>query len=154
MRKIKLVKAGLSIIECIRIFILAVFLLIYGYEKGFSLEVAFIGPTVLFLLMALFIMLDTDRYKAYIQLFTAGKCINIFIILGWFILTAQVTIVEGLILSCDLFAMALVLLVKKDSGKIAGKRLLNAAHDAHETPQRDWEQKASVPDTCGSSAKI
>ena len=122
-----LVKSGLFLVECIRVLILAVILLIQGNKNGFSVEIVFIAPSVLFLLMSLFILLDTNRYKAYIQLLTAGKCISIFIILGWFILTAQVTIMEGLVLSCDLFAMALVLLVIKDFVKSAPKTSLQEA---------------------------
>lgn len=75
--------------------------------------------------MALFIWLDTERYKAYLYLFAAGKCIGIFALLGWSIISMQVTmigsflgiaVIAELLLFCgDLFAIAAVLLIIKDA---------------------------------------
>ena len=84
----------------------------------------FISPAALFPLMALFIWLDTGRYRAYLPLFTAGKCIGIFIVLGWSIISQQVTMItkiydaaifaELILLSGDFFALAAALLIIKD----------------------------------------
>lgn len=74
-------------------------------------------PAVLFPLMALFIWLDTSRYEVYLPLFTAGKCLGIFVLLGWSIVSKQVTIMESFILSGDLFALAVILLIMKDVQK-------------------------------------
>ena len=105
-------------IECFRIMILAITLMIFGNRGGLQAEIVFVAPSVLFLLIALFIFLDSERYKSYINLFIAGKCVSIFIILGWLILTSQVTIIESSVLSSDLFSMALIILIIRDLNKI------------------------------------
>jgi len=74
--------------------------------------------------MALFIWLDTDRYKEYLPLFSAGKCIGIFLLLVWFIIFRQVTMIgsvfglaiyaELLVLFGDLLSLGAVLLIKND----------------------------------------
>jgi len=117
MKIISIAKGGLFIIECIRIIALAFILIIRANESEFSTIVIFAAPAVLFPLMALFIWLDTNRYRAFTPLFTAGKCISVFMLLGWFIITGQVTMFESLILSGDLFALALILLINNDSVK-------------------------------------
>ena len=102
------------------------------------MEIAFIAPSVLFVLMALFIFLDSERYKSYINLFIAGKCVSIFILLGWLILTSQVTIIESTVLSSDLFSMALIILIIRDSKKIEEIKAITQApaasrHDSEDT---------------------
>jgi len=83
----------------------------------------FAVPGVLFPLMALFMWIDLERNKAYLPLFTAGKCVYIFILVIWFILSKQVTMLAGsgnfqnlaqIIISADLFSLAAVLLIKKE----------------------------------------
>ena len=102
-------------------------LIIQRDEPGQLLKMIFAAPMVLFPLMALFIWLDTNRYSAYLPLFTAGKCIGIFILLGWSIALRQVTIIgmfygaavfaELILISGDFFALAAVLLITKDFQK-------------------------------------
>jgi len=88
------------------------------------MKIVLASPGALFPLMALFIWLDTNRYRAYLPLFTAGKCISIFLMLGWLIVSRQVTMIGSLLeiaiyaetalLSGDLLALTAVLLILKD----------------------------------------
>ena len=86
----------------------------------------FSASSTLFPLMALFVLIDVSRYKVYLPLFAAGKCIAIFSQLGWSIISRQVTIIgdysgiaviEYLVLSGDLLAIAAVLIIIKDTKK-------------------------------------
>ena len=84
----------------------------------------FTANSVLFPLMALFIWLDISRYKPYLPLFIAGKCIGIVSLLGWFIPFIKGTInielyavfmgVDIIFLSGDLLALAAILMISKD----------------------------------------
>ena len=98
-------------------------MLMLGEKQQFSIILVFTAPGVLFPLMALFIWIDTVRCKAYLPLFTAGKCVYIFLLLIWFILSKQVTIFAGndsiagiaqFFLSGDFFSVAAALIIKKD----------------------------------------
>lgn len=108
---------------------MAFLIILRANESAFSVIVVFAAPCVLFPLMALFIWLDADRYRAFTPLFIAGKSISAFILLGWFIITGQVTMFEGFVLSGDLFALALILIIKKDFNKIEEKKILTDAHN-------------------------
>ena len=90
-------------------------------EKSSLFWLAFTSPGVLFPLMALFLWFDIYRYKAFIPLFIAGKCIGIFSLLGWAVFFKNLTIVKGffgvipelVFLSGDLFALAAILCIYK-----------------------------------------
>ncbi|MCL2440680.1 MAG: hypothetical protein FWD14_02980 [Treponema sp.] len=123
MRLISFLKTGLFIYECFRILILAIILIIQGSEPGLSIRMIFAASAALFPLMALFICIDINRYKTYLPLFAAGKCICIFMELGWSIISRQVTMIGSidsaailaqLILSGDLFALAAVFMIIKN----------------------------------------
>jgi len=83
--------------------------------------------------MALFIWLDINRYKAFLPLYTAGKCISLFLMLGWLIIARQVTMMgsifgksfynEMTLFGGDLFTLIAVLLIMK-YGKNADKELI------------------------------
>jgi len=128
MKVIRLLKPSLFIYEFIRIVILVNLLVLQVKDTSFLTKALLASPGALFPLMALFIWLDTDRYKAYLPLFLAGKGIGIFTLLGWSIITQQVTILwefgdtviiaELLLLSGDFFALAVVLFIIKDFQKI------------------------------------
>jgi hypothetical protein len=86
-------------------------------------QIAFGASAALFPLMALFIWLDSTRYRVYMPLFTAGKCIGIFSILGWSIIAGQVKIsvvfsgaaaIESLLLYSYLFSLVVILLIIRD----------------------------------------
>lgn len=86
-----------------------------------------VAPGALFPLMALFVWLDVSRFKAYLPLLMAGKCISIISLVGWSIITRRGTIMEDLygfifylkfiLLSGDFFAMAVILAVIKSVQK-------------------------------------
>jgi len=118
----RILKIGLFAYECVRIMLLALILIINNTENGLLTRMIFSAPSVLFPLMALFILLNTERYKVYLPLFIAGKCISVFMEALWSIISIQVTIGKGLdrssvfaqfILSGDLFALAAAILIFK-----------------------------------------
>ena len=113
MKIIKLIKPGLFIYECIRIVLLA-FILYFQGGEGISAKVIFTAPGALYPLMAMFIWLDCGRYRVYVPLFTAGKCVGIFMMLGWSIITRQVTMIESFVLSVDFFSLAAVLMIRRN----------------------------------------
>jgi hypothetical protein len=97
-----------------------------GNTSTFPL-MAFASPAVLFPLMSLFLWLDAVRYRVYLPLFIAGKCVGIFALLGWLIFSRRFTMtggifgtvsVEWILLGGDLFAIAAVLLIIKDVRKL------------------------------------
>ena len=134
MKIIQLVKSGLFLYEFIR-FLVYIFLLILHRDEPYILfKLVLVSPAVLFVLMALFIWLDSHRYRAYLPLFIAGKCFSIFILLGWSIFSEQVTMIgmfynaaiftanfvanaEIFLKSGDFFALAAALLIIKDVNK-------------------------------------
>lgn len=92
------------------------------YEFGLP-EITFAASTALFPLMALFMRLDSVRYRVYMPLFTAGKCIGIFSVLGWSIIAGQVKIsavlsgsakIESFLLYSYLFSLIVILLIIRD----------------------------------------
>jgi hypothetical protein len=125
MKIIQLIKPGLFLYECLRIMILVVILILRSNGDNFIGHVAYTTPSALFPLMALFIWLDSQRYRAYLPLFAAGKCIGISTLLGWSIVSGQVTMMgrflgaavfAEIILICgDLLSIVIVLLVYKDN---------------------------------------
>jgi hypothetical protein len=127
---IRLIKPGLFLYECLRILTLGAVLILRSNETGVSGHFVYAAPGVLFPLMALFIWLDSGRYRAYLPLFAAGKCIGISTLLGWSIVSGQVTIIgrvfgaavlaELAFVSGDLLALAAVLLIYKDNRKNTG----------------------------------
>nr|AGS51821.1 hypothetical protein [uncultured bacterium contig00053] len=137
-----ILKPGLFIYECVRIIILAFVLVIIMPEKSSIPWLAFIAPGALFPLMALFLWLDILYYKAFIPLFIAGKCIGIFSLLIWSLISRQLTMIEGfagyliipeMIFLCgDLFALAAILFIYR-SMQIVNKPLAATA----ETPDTE-----------------
>jgi hypothetical protein len=104
--------------------VLAAVLVLNETDPSLFTKMVLAAPGALFPLMALFLWLDTERYKEYLPLFAAGKGIGIFTLLGWFIVSQKVTMIgcfhgiaiiaELLLLSGDLFALAAVFLIIKD----------------------------------------
>jgi hypothetical protein len=143
MRIVSILKPALFIYECVRIIILS-FTLVFQIPAGSSALqwMSFTANGALFPLMALFIWLDISRYRPYLPLFIAGKCIAILSLLDWFIIFRQVTMTQGLpyvyiiaemfFLCGDLLAMAAVLLVFKDIRKLTEKTAQNEVQDAED----------------------
>jgi len=128
---IRLIKPGLFVYECVRILLLAFTLVFVMPESSAVPWLAFTASGVMFPLMALFMWIDIDRYRTYLPLFIAGKFIGIFSLLGWFVISGRFTIFEGFygfnvlvdlfFLSGDLFALAAVLFLFRDTQKLTGK---------------------------------
>jgi len=127
MKLIQLIKPGLFLYECLRIMLLAAVLILRSNGNDILMPLVYTAPSALFPIMALFIWLDSERYRAYLPLFTAGKCIGITSLLGWSIVSSQFTMIgvfmtvvvfaEFVILCGDLLAMAAVFLVFKNNKK-------------------------------------
>jgi len=131
-----LIKPGLFVYECVKILILAAFVALQPAISAAMLSndltsfpvLVFASSGALFPIMALFICLDTSRYKAYLPLFIAGKSISIISFLGWSIIIRRLTMIkefsavvfaEWLLLCGDLLALAAIILIYKESEKIA-----------------------------------
>ena len=125
MKLIQLVKPGLFLYECLRIPLLAAVLILRSERNDILISLVYAAPSALFPLMALFIWLDSKRYRAYLPLFAAGKCIGISTLLGWSIVTGRVTMIgslmaivvlaEAALLCGDLLAIAAVFSIYKDN---------------------------------------
>jgi len=113
--------------ECIKLMVISTILIIQGDVSGLLIKIILAAPGALFPIMALFVWLDTDRYKEYLPLFLAGKCISIFLLLSWFIVFRQVTMIgnifgsaiyaELILLGGDLLSLGAVLLINKNVKK-------------------------------------
>ena len=69
--------------------------------------------------MALFLWINAVRYREYLPLFITGKVIGIFTLFCWSLITQETTITahffnEMLLVSCDLFALAAIVIIIKD----------------------------------------
>jgi len=126
----RILKPSLFVYECVRFTLFILIILILGSKQQFSIIIVFTAPCILFPLMALFIWLDAVRNKAYLPLFLAGKCIYIFALIVWFILSKQakmftsndsVANLAQFILSGDLFTLAAVLVIKNDTNELTEK---------------------------------
>ena len=117
---VQLLKPGLFFYECIRAFILTFRLTQPDHPAGLP-GLIYAAPGVLFPLMAFFIWIDTSRYRVYLPLYTAGKCVGIFVLSVWLIVTYNRFIpvtTELLYLSGDLFAIAIIIFIMKDENNI------------------------------------
>ena len=114
MKVVSIVKPVLLVYECIRILVLAGLMILQGNNSSNFLNMAFAVTSVLFPLMALFLCLDAIRYRAYIPLFLAGKCIGVFTLLVYSIISLRLTMTGGFLLSGDFFALAAITLIRRD----------------------------------------
>jgi hypothetical protein len=119
MKMVNIIKGGLFIYESVRIIILALYLMIVLPEHSAVSWLAFAVPGALFPLMAMFIWLDTSRYNAYLPLYIAGKCIGIFSLMVFSIISGRFTMIDMgsgiftalIFLAGDLFALAGILCI-------------------------------------------
>jgi len=122
---IRFIKLILFIFECIIFLFISALLISSSIEQAGFPYITFAVSASLFPLMALFIWLDSDRYRVYIPLFTAGKCIGIFSILGWSIFAGQVRIIdvlsggvkakiESFLFYSYIFSMVVIFLIIRD----------------------------------------
>jgi hypothetical protein len=123
MRITRFFKLILFIYEFIIFIYIAAIIFFRGFDKDSLPETAFAASAAMFPLMALFIWLDITRYRVYMPLFTAGKCIGVFSILGWSIIAGQVKIsavlsgaavIESFLLYSYLFSLVVIILIIRD----------------------------------------
>jgi len=123
----RILKPALFIYECLRVFLLICIFafLLYGTEAVSCF--AFAAPVVVLPIMALFIWIDADGYKAYIPLFIAGKSIGLFSLTLWFTVSRLNIIAGGifpfkeaaelLFILGDLLALAAIIVIYRNSQK-------------------------------------
>jgi hypothetical protein len=123
MRIIRFFKLILFIYEFITFIYIAAIIFFRGFDQDSLPETVFAASAAMFPLMALFIWLDSTRYRVYMPLFTAGKCIGVFSILGWSIIARQVKIsavlsgaavIESFLLYSYLFSLIAIILIIRD----------------------------------------
>jgi len=128
---IRLFKLILFIYECIIFSFVSVLMVSGSINQGGLPQIAFASCMAMFPLMAMFIWLDSARYMVYMPLFTAGKCIGIFSILGWSIIAKQVKIsavlsgsagIESFLLYSFLFSIIVILMILRDKN-ISGEEM-------------------------------
>ena len=122
----RLFKPGLFIYELLRLIIMTIVVISSGGGSESLPRLVFMAPGVLFPLMALFIWLDVQRYRAYLPLFAAGKCVVIFTLLVWAIVSRRFAIAdetgikaaEWMFLSSDIVAIVAVFVISNDMRKL------------------------------------
>ena len=119
MKLSSLVKPGLLIFELVKIVIITSILILDENNKSIFLLVFFASQGAIFPIMALFLWLNTIRYKEYLPLYIAGKIITIVIITGWSVFSRQITMINEYLnvitlLSFDLFSLSAIIAIKKD----------------------------------------
>ena len=113
----RILRPSLFVYECIRTILLAftlVFLLRSVGGANAMLWMAFTAPAALFPIMILFLCIDANRYKNYLPLYIAGKCIGIIAFLGWSIFYGKFTMVQWTFEGGDLFALAAAIYLTKE----------------------------------------
>ena len=128
MNIVRFLKPAVFLFECIKLMVISTILMMQGNEPGLLIKLILAAPGALFPLMALFIWLDTDRYREYLPLFLAGKCIGLFLLMGWLIACRQATMIgkliglpvyaEVILLCGDLLSLGAVLLINKSVEKL------------------------------------
>ena len=115
----RLLKPGLLLYEVFRVLVLGALLILQPGDKSLIIRMIFATQGVLFPLMALFLLIDTCRYKEYIPLFIAGKIISIAVLLSFSILNRQTAAIfdftNGMALVClDLLSLSAILMIKRN----------------------------------------
>jgi hypothetical protein len=135
---IRVLRPALFIYETVRIIILAVTLMFVLPGNNAIPWLAFASPGALFPLMALFLWIDIRRYKPYIPLYIAGKCIGILSLLVFSITSGRFTMInkfygasvfaELIFLSGDLLALAGILFIFMNRHKFLKKPVLTTVN--------------------------
>jgi hypothetical protein len=113
---VRILKPGLFLYECVRI-LLTIYIMISLLPGMSSLPFLFLtAPFVLFPLMALFIWLDVLKYKTYLPLYLAGKCVGAFVLAGWIIIGSSSPVfmqIRAVLFSGDFMTIAAVILIMR-----------------------------------------
>jgi len=129
---IRILKLWLFLYEFIKIMGILTILFVQRSDPDLLMKIVLTAPGALFPIMTLFILLDANRYKAFIPLYTAGKCISFILMLGWLIVSRQVTMTVGFfsielyaemaLYNGELLALAVVLLIMIYNKKMTADR--------------------------------
>jgi len=119
MRLSTILKLGLLTIEVLKIMIFATAVILEAKNASVGLMIFLGVQGTVFPVMALFLCIDSVRFREYLPLLIAGKTVGIFVILGWLLFSQQSTIITGFIsettiVSFDLFALAAAMVIRKD----------------------------------------
>jgi len=128
----RILKPALFIYECLRVFVMVCIFASLLYGTDVVACFAFTAPVAILPIMALFIWINADGFKAYIPLFITGKCIGLFSLTLWFIVS-RLNILSGrivpfeeaveiLFISGDLLALAAIIVIYRNSQKILIKQ--------------------------------
>jgi len=129
---VRILKPALFIYECIRITALAFILVYLLYGTSSVPWLAFTAPGALFPIMALFLWIDTANFKAYMPLYITGKCIGLFSLALWSVMSKQNTVMgeislfylppEIVIFFGDFLALAAILIIFRNFQKSLNKQ--------------------------------
>jgi membrane protein required for beta-lactamase induction len=126
MRLARFFKLILLIFECLT-FSVAFNVIFRSINQTGVPGIALMASSALFPLMALFIWLDSTRYKVYMPLFIAGKCVGIFsIITGQVrnidVISVDIAIVSTLFFSYILSIVVVILLIIREKNPGGGNQ--------------------------------
>jgi hypothetical protein len=148
MKMVNIIKGGLFIYEGVRIILLVLCLIFVLPGISAVSWLAFAVPGALFPLMAMFIWLDISRYNAYLPLYIAGKCIGIFSLIVFSIVSGRFTMIDigsgifflaGLtFLAGDLLALAGILYIFNNFNNMM--KLNEPVLEETETPDTEGKQ--------------
>ena len=144
MKLIRLLRPVLFVYEVIRIVIITILLILKANDSSQFMMMIFAVQGVLFPIMALFLCLNTARYREYIPLYIAGKVIGISAILCWLLFTRQATMIGGIISdtvlgSFDMLAIAIILLIRNDLNDSSINNLLTSEQAAENEQNANTE---------------
>jgi len=112
-------KPALLIYEIIRVLFLALVLVLEANSNTSFIMTLLTVQSILYPIMALFLCLNTVRFREYLPLFIAGKSIGIITMMCWSLLSRQNSMIgnifnEASLIIFDLFALAAILIIRKD----------------------------------------
>jgi len=119
----RLLRLGVLVYEVFRVLVLAALLVTQSNNSSNLVMIICAVPAVLLPIMALFINIDSIRYKEYLPLLIVGKVISIFVLLCWSLFSRQNTMIgtsfnEITLVICDLLALVTILVIYKDNKKM------------------------------------
>ncbi|MCL2185918.1 MAG: hypothetical protein FWB86_08730 [Treponema sp.] len=119
MKLTSFLKLGLFFYELIRTLYLVINLILQASDSSIFIKMIFASQGALLPLAALFLCLNTTRFKEYIPLYIAGKSIGIFTLLMWSLISQGNQMIgdrigEMTLVAFDLFSLAIILIIKND----------------------------------------
>ena len=107
MRLASFLKPGLLIYEVLKAVIFATVMVLQAQNAQIFTLVVFAVQGTLFPLMALFLCVNTLRYREYLPLYMAGKIVAVFTIMSWSLFTQKASTLGDFISSTTLLCFEL-----------------------------------------------